>query len=188
MKDCSERQVVMMLPMVVCEERVGGLAGGEKSAPVRARRGSEVFEGCEALSQGIADGRSMVAVVYEGRVLLEVLGDWCMLDDNRVGRSEQGGIEAIVAESQRVVNGVVRVAIGGPVSGGMRLCDASECAQERRRRSGNRPPSRWLCVRARPGSQSQVASVDCASSQGYCVDGHLSTKAKRFEVGSYDSS
>lgn len=52
--DWSERQVVMMLAKDACDEKAGGLAGGEK------REGcSREWAECDA-SQGSADGRSMV--------------------------------------------------------------------------------------------------------------------------------
>ena len=53
--DWSERQVVMILAKDACDEKAGGLAGGEK------REGcSREWVECDA-SQGSADGRSIVA-------------------------------------------------------------------------------------------------------------------------------
>lgn len=53
-RDCRERHVFMIFPMVLCDDMIGGLAGGETKRPVRERE-----EGCEA-SQVKADGRSIV--------------------------------------------------------------------------------------------------------------------------------
>lgn len=55
-RDCSERQVSMMLPKAYCEENVGGLAGGETKR-AGCRRGCD-DDCCE--SQERAEGRSIV--------------------------------------------------------------------------------------------------------------------------------
>lgn len=54
MRDCNDRQVVMMFPRAVAEDIVGGLAGGEKRLDCCAGR-----EVC-AESQERAEGRSIV--------------------------------------------------------------------------------------------------------------------------------
>lgn len=56
-RDCNDRQVVTMLPRVVAEEIVGGLAGGEKKLDSCASGGG----GAE--SQERAEGRSIVRKV-----------------------------------------------------------------------------------------------------------------------------
>ena len=68
--DCRERHEVKMLPMAVCVESAGGLAGGV------AKRAdwSRVRGGCDE-SQESADGMSMVYVLARRRDIRFLL-DW----------------------------------------------------------------------------------------------------------------
>jgi hypothetical protein len=59
MSDCSERQVVRMLPKALKGEMAGGLAGGDAKRAV-CRRGAGAD--CDA-SHGIADGRSIATTL-----------------------------------------------------------------------------------------------------------------------------
>lgn len=86
--DWSERQVVMILAKDACDEKAGGLAGGEK------REGcSREWVECDA-SQGSADGRSIVAsfdyLVLNNKDAKYDRSDYCCLFGAK-GEGRSGG-------------------------------------------------------------------------------------------------
>lgn len=143
MSDCSERQVLTMLPKACCdEERVGGLAGGEAKRPMgrRERCGCWFWGDCDE-SHDSADGRSIFApesIVRYYCIVFFCSGDDCIVVE-RVGPAGSK-----LAQTQRCRKGRCR---------GWRneQEDQGACAQKRRSQWPGWVVVVWLAAGPRRG-------------------------------------